>query len=188
MLIAGVDEVGRGSLAGPVVAVAVIFSRGQDKFRYKDSKALTPRQRENLYLHILQESLSVGIGVVDHCMIDKVNILRATFLAMKKAVDKLSTVPDLVLVDGNQRCPHLTIAQKTVVKGDSRVPVISAASIVAKVLRDRLMTSFGRIYPAYEFERHKGYGTALHVEKIHENGYCPIHRRTYNISKQLRLF
>lgn len=188
MFIAGVDEAGRGALAGPVVAAAVIFTRGQDKSGYEDSKKLTPGQREKLYKHILRESLAVGVGVVDQRVIDKVNILKATFLAMKKAVDKLRIPPDLVLVDGNQRCPHLTMSQKTVVRGDERLPIISAASIVAKVLRDRLMTSFARVYPLYEFERHKGYGTALHIEKIHANGYCPIHRRSFNISKPLRLF
>ncbi|MDD5456671.1 MAG: ribonuclease HII [Candidatus Margulisbacteria bacterium] len=188
MLIAGIDEAGRGALAGPVVAAAVIFTKRPEKNLYSDSKKLTAVQREELYPRILRESLAVGIGVIDFHIIDKVNILYATFLAMQKALQRLKHSPDIILIDGNQKIPDITIKQKTVVKGDALVPVISAASIVAKVIRDRIMQGYARIYKDYAFEVHKGYGTSLHQERILQNGLCPIHRRTFNKPRQLVLF
>lgn len=186
--IAGVDEAGRGALAGPVVAAAVIFSSDQDKTPYKDSKQLTPQQRERLYDHIIHNALSVGIGLVHHDVIDRVNILQATYKAMHKAIGKLSVSPDMVLVDGHLSIPDLEYKQKPVIKGDQRVPVISAASIIAKVARDRIMIGYDKVFKNYEFKSHKGYGTKRHLECIDLFGYCRIHRRSYNISKQMSLF
>ena len=187
MLIAGVDEAGRGALAGPVVAAAVIFSKDQDASLYRDSKKLTPNQRESIIDHILQNSLAVGIGCVDHKFIDRFNVLQATFLAMYRAYLKLSFQVDKILVDGNRRNPLFAIEQETIIKGDDKIPEISAASIVAKVVRDRIMRGYAKVYPEYLFEQNKGYGTELHMKRIDEFGYCSIHRRSFNISKQLEL-
>ncbi len=191
LLIAGIDEAGRGSLAGPVVAAVVIFKPSQDKSKYTDSKLLKPAQREALFEQIISESFAYGIGVIDNLIIDKINILQANHLAMKKALHKLGHNPDVVLIDGNQQVPELPFKQKTVVKGDLRVPVISAASIVAKVVRDRIMSGYGKVYADYCFDIHKGYGTALHYEKIDLYGLCPIHRVSFNkkfFSQQLEMF
>jgi len=188
MLIAGVDEAGRGPLAGPVVAAAVIFNRNQDKRIYSDSKKLKASKREELYEIILRDSLAIGIGLINHEQIDRINILQATFLAMYKALDRLNHIPHIALIDGNKLVPKYTHKQQAIVKGDDKVPVISAASIIAKVVRDRIMESYSKIYSDYGFERHKGYGTKKHMMAINEYGYCPIHRRSFNISKQLKLF
>lgn len=190
ILIAGVDEAGRGALAGPVVAAAVIFYKNQDRSIYTDSKKLTHQQREALYPIILSSSCAVGIGIVHHQHIDEINILRATYVAMTKALHRLGETPDIVLVDGNREVPELPYKQKTVIKGDLRVPVIGAASIVAKVVRDRIMRGYHNVFPAYSFNQHKGYGTELHYTMLQAHGPCRIHRLSFELGleRQLLLF
>ncbi|MBU2488520.1 MAG: ribonuclease HII [Proteobacteria bacterium] len=183
-VVAGVDEVGRGPLAGPVVAAAVVLP-GVECFRVagvRDSKTVPPRERDRLYDAIYQDALAVGIGIVDPVEIDRINILRASLLAMRWAVDSLSPLPDFLLVDGNQAIPT-SISQQTVVKGDARSISIAAASIVAKVTRDRLMERYADEFPEFGFSQHKGYGTAQHLRAIRENGCCPIHRKSFNKPK-----
>lgn len=175
--VAGIDEAGRGPLAGPVVAAAVILAEtvpaGID-----DSKRLSPLQRERLHDEIMKQAAAVGIGIVDPATIDRVNILQATFMAMRQAVESLSTPPDHLLVDGTLPIPGCQ-SQTTVVHGDRRSLSIAAASIVAKVTRDRIMDDLHRLYPAYGFDRHRGYGTRAHREAIARYGVTPVHRRTF---------
>ena len=176
--IAGVDEAGRGPLAGPVVAAALIFSSKIDIAGLDDSKKLSPKKREELLPIIQGRAISYGVAVVDHKVIDKINILQASLLAMKQAVEQLQPVPDLLLIDGNQKIDS-TLDQWAIVKGDSKSLSIAAASVLAKVTRDRIMEDYHKLYPQYEFHRHKGYGTKLHRALIEEHGPCPIHRSTY---------
>ena len=176
--IAGVDEAGRGPLAGPVVAAAVILPRGLEIPRLTDSKKLPSRLRAELYGVIIEKAVSVSIHAADAEVIDSINILQATRLAMREAVSGLESAPDCVLIDGAQGIDWPG-RQKTIVKGDSLSLSIAAASVVAKVTRDRLMEEYGRVYPEYGFERHKGYGSADHLKAIREHGPCPIHRRTF---------
>jgi ribonuclease HII len=177
-LIAGIDEAGRGPLAGPVVAAAVILPENCMLEGLNDSKKLTASQRERLFHLIHQKALSIGIGVVAHRIIDEINILEATKKAMLKAVSRLSRMPDFLLIDG--RTPlDIPIKQATLVKGDSRCASIAAASIIAKVLRDRIMNGFDRIFPHYEFASHKGYATRAHINAIKNHGVCSIHRKTF---------
>ncbi len=176
--IAGIDEAGRGPLAGPVVAAAVIFPRGWIDEEITDSKRLTPRRREYLHGKILSHSRSVGIGVVDQGEIDRTNILQATLKAMEMAVMKLSPHPDYLLVDGIQGIP-IQIPQRPIKKGDTLSISIAAASIVAKVTRDRMMMEHHERYPQYNFAKHKGYGTREHLEAIRKFGYCELHRMTF---------
>ncbi len=178
--IAGVDEAGRGPLAGPVVAAAVVFPEGVFSPGVTDSKLLTPAQREHFYAMILSHAVSVGIGSVDHADIDRINILNATFEAMRIAVEDLGCRPDHLLIDGN-RFNDMGISFTTIVNGDARSFSIASASIVAKVTRDRLMIEYDRSYPGYGFARHKGYPTKEHREAIARLGYCPIHRRTFAV-------
>ncbi|HOH72287.1 MAG TPA: ribonuclease HII [Syntrophales bacterium] len=179
-LIAGIDEAGRGPLAGPVVAAAVVLPDRYSHPDINDSKKLTSRSRELLFEVIRTDALAVGIGVVDSRVIDELNILRATLLAMREAVADLQVVPDCLLVDGNQSVP-LEIPQETIVKGDGRSVSIAAASIVAKVSRDRIMEIYHRQFPYYNFFKNKGYGTAEHRRAIREHGFCKIHRRSFHI-------
>ncbi len=179
-LIAGIDEAGRGPLAGPVVAAAVVLPDRYSHPDINDSKKLTSRSRELLFEVIRADALAVGIGVVDSRVIDELNILRATLLAMREAVADLQVVPDCLLVDGNQSVP-LEIPQETIVKGDGRSVSIAAASIVAKVSRDRIMEIYHRQFPYYNFFKNKGYGTAEHRRAIREHGFCKIHRRSFHI-------
>ena len=176
--IAGVDEAGRGPLAGPVVAAAVIFPAKIDIAGLDDSKKLSPKKREELFPKIQAEAVAYGVAIVDREVIDKINILQASLLAMKQAVEQLQTVPDLLLIDGNQKIDS-TLDQWAVVKGDSKSLSIAAASVLAKVTRDRVMKDYHKLYPQYEFHRHKGYGTKLHRDLIEEHGPCPIHRSTF---------
>ena len=176
--IAGVDEAGRGPLAGPVVAAAVIFPAKIDIAGLDDSKKLSPKKREELFPQIQAEAVAYGVAIVDREVIDKINILQASLLAMKQAVEQLQTVPDLLLIDGNQKIDS-TLDQWAVVKGDSKSLSIAAASVLAKVTRDRVMKDYHKLYPQYEFHRHKGYGTKLHRALIEEHGPCPIHRITF---------
>lgn len=177
-IICGIDEAGRGPLAGPVYAAAVILPPDCVIDGLNDSKKLTEKKREKLFDEIKEKALAYGIASADEKEIDEINILNATFLAMKRAVDSLSVKPDLALVDGNQK-PHTGIEEVTVVKGDAKSMSIAAASVLAKVSRDRFMLETAKKYPQYEFERHKGYGTKLHYEKIAQYGVCEIHRRTF---------
>lgn len=177
-IVCGVDEAGRGPLAGPVCAAAVILPDGLVIEGLDDSKKLTEKKRDMLYDVICEEAIAYGIAFASVEEIEEMNILQATFLAMKRAVESLSVKPDLALVDGNQK-PSLEIQARTLVKGDAKSPSIAAASILAKVTRDRLMTEIAEQYPEYEFPKHKGYGTKLHYEKIMEHGISPVHRRSF---------
>ena len=176
--IAGIDEAGRGPLAGPVVAAAVIFPSQVNIPGLNDSKKLSTKKREELFPKIQEISVSYGVAVVGQKVIDKINILQAARLAMKQAVETLKIIPDLLLIDGNQKIDS-TLNQWAIVKGDSRSLSIAAASVLAKVTRDRIMDDYHKLYPQYEFNRHKGYGTKLHRNLIQEHGPCPIHRNTF---------
>ena len=176
--ISGVDEAGRGPLAGPVVAAAVIFSPNIDIVDLDDSKKLSPKKREELFLEIKERATTYGVAVIGHRIIDEINILQAARLAMKQAVDQLNPIPDLLLIDGNQKIES-TLDQWAIVKGDSKSLSIAAASVLAKVTRDRIMDDYHKLYPQYEFNRHKGYGTKLHRTLIQEYGPCPIHRSKF---------
>ena len=175
--VAGVDEAGRGPWAGPVVAAAVILDAQRIPEGIADSKALEPESREALY-HRISESAQVGVGIADVGRIDQENILNATLWAMSRAVAALNCAPRLVLVDGN-RAPRLACAARPVVKGDALCLSIAAASIIAKVTRDRLMIEIGRSWPDYGFERHKGYGTPEHKAALDRHGPSPHHRRSF---------
>ena len=178
-LIAGVDEAGRGPLAGPVVAAAVILYPGAEILGINDSKQLREKKREALYPELVEKSMAVGVGIVGPGRIDEINILQATYEAMRKAVGTLCFRPDLLLVDA-VTIPGLDgIRQVPIIKGDAKSLSIGAASIVAKVTRDRIMREMDGIYPEYGFAGHKGYGTAAHVEALKTYGPCPIHRRSF---------
>lgn len=177
-IICGVDEAGRGPLAGPVYAAAVVLEKGQTIEGVNDSKKLSEKKRELLFDKIINECKDYSIGTASEKEIDELNILQATFLAMKRAVDGLSVKPDCALVDGNQ-IPNLDCDVTTVVKGDAKSESIAAASILAKVSRDRYMLEMAEKYPQYGFEKHKGYGTKLHYEMIEKHGICDIHRKTF---------
>lgn len=176
--IAGVDEAGRGPLAGPVCAAAVILPEDVFIEGINDSKKLTEKRREELFDIIREKAIAYNICMVDEKRIDEINILNATYEAMNGAVDGLSVMPDYVLIDGN-RISGMTLPHQTVVKGDAKSVSIAAASILAKVSRDRLITKMAQQYPEYGFDKHKGYGTAAHNEAILKYGPCPIHRRTF---------
>lgn len=177
-LIAGIDEVGRGPLAGPVVTAAVILPKGMLIEGVNDSKKVSEKTREKLYDVIIQEALVWAVGIVDNNIIDEINILNATRMAMKEAVGKLKTKPELLLIDA-EKLEDLNIPQQSIVKGDSLSHAIAAASIVAKVTRDRMIVEMDKQYPGYGLAKHKGYGTAEHIEAIKQKGLCPIHRRSF---------
>ena len=178
-LIAGVDEAGRGPLAGPVCAAAVILPDNCEIEGLNDSKKLTEKKREALFDVIKQKAISYSIELVDNNVIDNINILNATMLCMKRAVENLETTPDFVIIDGNKTPDALPVESESVVKGDAKSMSIAAASVLAKVTRDRLMLELVEKYPQYEFNKHKGYGTKLHCEKLLEYGPCEIHRKTF---------
>ena len=177
-IICGVDEAGAGPLAGRVYAAAVILPKGWDAPYLNDSKKVTEKRREVLYDQITAEALAWSVAWADEKEIDEINILNARMLAMERAVAGLSVRPDLALVDGN-RAPNLDCPLETVVKGDGKSASIAAASILAKVSRDRYMLEMAKEYPQYAFEKHKGYPTKLHYERLREHGPCPIHRLTF---------
>lgn len=177
-LICGVDEAGRGPLAGPVCAAAVILPKDLEIPGLTDSKKLTDKKRRELFPVIQQQAVAYGIGFASHREIDEINILQATFLAMQRALDQLTVKPDLALIDGNRE-KDFGIPVKTVVKGDSLSANIAAASILAKVSRDNLMQEMAESYPQYGFEIHKGYGTKAHYAALREFGASPIHRMTF---------
>ena len=176
--IAGVDEVGRGPLVGAVVTAAVILDPKQPIIGLVDSKKLSQKRREALYIEIQNKVLCWSIGRAEPEEIDKINILQATFLAMRRAVAALTIMPDIVLVDGN-RSPLFPVPSQAIVKGDSLVPEISAASILAKVTRDREMRELDNFYPEYGFAQHKGYPTAFHLEKLVQHGATQFHRKSF---------
>ena len=175
---AGVDEAGRGCLAGPVVAGAVILDPDRPIHGLRDSKTLSERRRNELFEQIREKSLAYSVGITGPVEIDRINILQAALLAMEKAVLSLEKKPDCVLIDGISKT-SLPIHQKTIIKGDSKCAAIAAASIVAKVTRDRIMTEIEREYPGYGFFRHKGYPTKEHLGALRNLGPCPIHRKSF---------
>ena len=176
--VCGVDEAGRGPLAGPVCAAAVILPQGLVIEGLNDSKKLSEKKREMLYDKVIENALAWSVAFASEAEIDEINILQATFLAMKRAVEGLPIKVDYALIDGN-RMPPLDINGETVIKGDSLSMSIAAASIIAKVTRDRLMLEIDKEYPQYLFSQHKGYGTALHYEMLEKHGISPVHRRSF---------
>jgi ribonuclease HII len=178
ILVAGIDEAGRGPLAGPVVAAAVILDPKRRIRGLADSKVLAPERREELAVLIRERAVAWATGSADVEEIDRINILHATMLAMTRAVAALSVAPEEALVDGN-RCPTLSCRVRAIVKGDRDVKAISAASIIAKTTRDALLRELDKLYPAYGFAQHKGYGTPEHLAALERHGPCPIHRRSF---------
>ncbi len=176
--ICGVDEVGRGPFAGPVVAAAVILPKDCDILYLNDSKKISEKKRDILYDEIYEKAVAVGIGMASEKVIDEINILQATYKAMQSAIEKLEAVPDLLLNDA-VTIPEISIPQVPIIKGDAKSASIAAASIVAKVTRDRMMKEYDAVYPGYQFARNKGYGTKAHIEAIRAQGICEIHRRTF---------
>ncbi len=176
--VCGVDEAGRGPLAGPVCAAAVILPQGLIIEGLNDSKKLSEKKREMLYDKVTENAIAWSVAFASEAEIDEINILQATFLAMKRAVEGLGIKADYALIDGN-RMPPLDIDGETVIKGDSLSMSIAAASIIAKVTRDRLMLEIDKEYPQYLFSQHKGYGTALHYEMLEKHGVSPVHRRSF---------
>jgi ribonuclease HII len=186
--LAGVDEAGRGPLAGPVVAAAVVLAPGARIAGVDDSKRLLPEERQRLFDLIQERAVGVGVGIVDHLTIDRINILQATRLAMGQALGALGMEPELVLTDF-VTVPGLRCPQRNLVEGDRRSASVAAASIIAKVTRDRIMEEADRKYPMYGFGRHKGYGTPEHRIALEQHGPCALHRRTFaGIWNQLALF
>lgn len=181
-LVAGIDEAGRGPLAGPVVAAAVILPQDCTFAHLTDSKKLSPRQREKLFPQIQEKALAFGVGISDAAMIDRINILEATRKAMLLALQELDPSPDYLLIDALRI--ETSIPQQDIIKGDLLSHSISAASVIAKVTRDRLMEQYHQLYPDYNFRQHKGYGTLDHRNRIREMGPCPIHRRTFRCVRE----
>ena len=177
-VVCGVDEAGRGPLAGPVFAAAVILPENYSHEILNDSKKLSEKKRDLVYDDIIRDAVCYSVGIATEKEIDDINILNATFLAMKRAVDGLSVKPELAYIDGNQY-PKTGVKEVTIVKGDSKCMSVAAASIIAKVSRDRYMLKVAEQYPEYEFTKHKGYGTKLHYEMIEKYGVSPVHRRTF---------
>ena len=177
-VVCGVDEAGRGPLAGPVFAGAVILPENYTHEILNDSKKLSEKKRDLVYDDIIKDAISWSVGIATEKEIDEINILNATFLAMKRAVDGLTIKPDLAFIDGN-RYPNTGVKEITIIKGDSKCMSVAAASIIAKVSRDRYMLQMAEKYPQYQFEKHKGYGTKLHYEMIEKYGVSEIHRRTF---------
>jgi ribonuclease HII len=176
--VCGIDEVGRGPFAGPVVACAVILPKDCNILYINDSKKLSEKRREELYDIIIKEAVAYGIGIKDNNRIDEINILQATYEAMRKAISNLKVKPDVLLNDA-VTIPGVDIKQVPIIKGDAKSISIGAASIVAKVTRDRMMAEFDVKYPGYEFAKNKGYGTAAHIEGLKKYGPCEIHRRSF---------
>lgn len=176
--VCGVDEAGRGPLCGPVIAAAVILPKNEYIEGVNDSKKLSEKKREKLYDDIISKAIAYGVGISDVSVIEEVNILNATKIAMKKAIENLKTKPDYVLIDGNQMI-DIDVDGQTVVSGDAKSESIAAASIIAKVTRDRMLIEYDKKYPEYGFAKHKGYGTKAHIEAIKEYGITDIHRPSF---------
>ncbi len=183
MMICGIDEAGRGPLAGPVVASAVIMDEDCIIEGITDSKLLNEEEREEFYGIILEKCSSYSVSIISHSVIDKINILRATMKAMEESLDRLERKPDKIFIDGNyfrlDNEREKTFNYETVVKGDSKIFAVSCASIIAKVTRDRLMKEFHEVYPLYNFTSHKGYASREHIDSIREHGLCDIHRKSF---------
>lgn len=177
--ICGIDEAGRGPLAGPVVVASVIMPKDSAIEGVNDSKKISEKKREELYDKITEEAISYGVGIIDHEQIDKLNILNATKLGLTTSLQELKIKPNLILVDALNKIDTLGIEYKSIIKGDALCYSISCASIIAKVTRDRIMRQWDEVYPMYGFINHKGYGTASHIQSIKEYGLCPIHRRSF---------
>ncbi|WP_200760820.1 ribonuclease HII [Effusibacillus dendaii] len=177
-LIAGIDEAGRGPLAGPVVAAACILPIGIVIPKLNDSKQISPQQREELFHQIREQAVAYGIGMADVDYIDTYNILQATYAAMRRAIRAIGTEPDHLLTDA-VTIPDVAVPQQAVIKGDAKSHSIAAASILAKVTRDQMMIEYGRMYPEYGFEQHMGYGTPEHIAALQKYGVCPIHRKSF---------
>lgn len=177
--ICGIDEAGRGPLAGPVVVASVIMPKDSAIEGVNDSKKISEKKREELYDKITEEAISYGVGIIDHEQIDKLNILNATKLGLTTSLQELKIKPNLILVDALNKIDTLGIEYKSIIKGDALCYSISCASIIAKVTRDRIMRQWDEVYPMYGFINHKGYGTASHIQAIKEYGLCPIHRRSF---------
>jgi ribonuclease HII len=184
---AGCDEAGRGCLAGPVVAAAVILKKDVDYPELNDSKQLTEKKRMRLRELIMQEAVSYGVGIVTAQEIDEINILKASFLAMHRALDQLKTRPQLLLIDGNRFNPYKKVKHVCIVGGDAKYQSIAAASILAKTTRDMMMEQYGEQYPVYNWKKNKGYPTPEHKKAIAEHGTTPLHRMTFNMAIQLKL-
>lgn len=177
--ICGIDEAGRGPLAGPVVVASCIMPRDSMIEGVNDSKKISEKKRERVYEEIIKEAVSYGVGIVDESRIDEINILQATKAGLTESIKELEIVPDIILVDALKGINTCNIPYKSIIKGDATSYSIAAASIIAKVTRDRLMLKYDEIYPEYGFAKHKGYGTANHIAAIKEYGLCPIHRRSF---------
>ncbi len=185
---AGCDEAGRGCIAGPVVAAAVILPRGMDFPEFDDSKKLTEKQREKLRIKVLENAAAYGVGIVSAEEIDEINILNASFLAMHRAIDQLKIRPELLLIDGNRFNKYKDIKHQCIVGGDAKYQSIAAASILAKTTRDHIMQELDNQYPMYNWKQNKGYPTIEHKNAVAEHGMSPFHRKTFNMSIQLKLF
>lgn len=185
---AGCDEAGRGCIAGPVVAAAVILPRGLDFPEFDDSKKLTEKQREKLRVKVLENADAYGVGIVSAEEIDEINILNASFLAMHRAIDQLKIRPELLLIDGNRFNKYHDLKHQCIVGGDAKYQSIAAASILAKTTRDHIMEELDTQYPAYNWKQNKGYPTIEHKNAVAEHGMSPYHRKTFNMSIQLKLF
>ena len=177
--ICGIDEAGRGHLAGPVVVASVIMPADSMIEGVNDSKKISEKKREKIYDQILEEAISYGVAIIGQDEIDEINILNATKKGLTISLQELSQKPDLILVDALSGINTLGIPYESIIKGDAKCYSIAAASIIAKVTRDRIMREWDSIYPEYGFEKHKGYGTAAHIAAIRENGLCPIHRKSF---------
>ena len=185
---AGCDEAGRGCIAGPVVAAAVILPRGMDFPEFDDSKKLTEKQREKLRVKVLDNAAAYGVGIVSAEEIDDINILNASFLAMHRAIDQLKIRLELLLIDGNRFNKYHDLKHQCIVGGDAKYQSIAAASILAKTTRDHIMEELDTQYPAYNWKQNKGYPTIEHKNAVAEHGMSPFHRKTFNMSIQLKLF
>ncbi len=185
---AGCDEAGRGCIAGPVVAAAVILPRGMDFPEFDDSKKLTEKQREKLRVKVLENAAAYGVGIVSPEEIDEINILNASFLAMHRAIDCLEIRPELLLIDGNRFNKYHDIKHQCIVGGDAKYQAIAAASILAKTTRDHIMEDIDPQYPMYNWKQNKGYPTIEHKNAVAKHGMSPFHRKTFNMSIQLKLF
>ena len=177
--ICGIDEAGRGPLAGPVVVASVIMPKDSIIKGVNDSKKVSEKKREELYEKIIEEAITYGVGIIDEKVIDEINILEATKKGLTTSLQELKVKPNLILVDALNKIDTLGIPYKSIIKGDALCYSISCASIIAKVTRDRIMRQWDEIYPMYGFEKHKGYGTASHIQAIKEHGICQIHRRSF---------
>lgn len=177
--ICGIDEAGRGPLAGPVVVASVIMPADSMIDGVNDSKKVSEKKREKLYDQILEEAISYGVGIIGQDEIDEINILNATKKGLTMSLQELTVKPDLIIVDALNHIDTLGIPYESIIKGDAKCYSIAAASIIAKVTRDRIMREWDKVYPQYGFERHKGYGTAAHIAAIKEYGLCPIHRKSF---------